>query len=568
MNLSTGRLRALWRWLIKPSTRLQETNRQRQSQLLAGLLIIIGPVGLVVALFGLSNPAARALIGEPDLLLALGLCLLAPALYVLNRLGYVQTAARLMVYVSALGLYVAAVPESSPLMDSSLLRLLIPLLTGALFFSISEQIGLAAIILLAVLAYPLLVPRVTLPAILSGPFVFLLTTSALIVLDMTRARTAEAAPAVVSNQVDMSEPKRDEADAHNILHLLQSVLAHVPVIVWSADRNGVVTLAEGLALRRLGVEPHELIGQSLFEIAPPELDFGIDVQRALLGEAHTAFHQYRGVSYQTHFHPIYDAAGTVDGLVMVTVDISERTHAEQHQLDLALERERIDLLQRFMGDVSHDFKTPLTSIKLSLYLLDKVQVEADRQRHLNVIARQTDRLEKFINDLFNMSRLDQAITGEFDVGPVNINTLLGDVLMAHEPLIAERRHQTRFEPDPSLPETFGDRFQLERVFTNLLVNAINYTPDGGHITLRTEYRNPDVIIEVQDDGPGIPPEEHERIFMRFYRGDQARGSDTGGLGVGLSIARKIVEAHGGRIELDSAPGAGSTFRVTLPMLRT
>src|SRR5690606_2057755 len=108
---------------------------------------------------------------------------------------------------------------------------------------------------------------------------------------MTRVRTAEAAPAVVSHQVNMSEPMRDESDARNILHLLQSVLAHVPIIVWSADRNGVVTLAEGLALRRLGVEPHELIGQSLFEIVPPELDFGIDVQRALLGEAHTAFHQ-------------------------------------------------------------------------------------------------------------------------------------------------------------------------------------------------------------------------------------------------------------------------------------
>src|SRR5690606_22125600 len=164
MNLSTGRLRALWRWLIKPSPRLQQADRQRQSQLLAGLLIIIGPAGLAVALFGLSNPAARALIGEPDLLLALGLGLLAPVLYVLNRLGYVQTAARLLICVSALGLYVAAVPESSPLMDSSLLRLVIPLLTGALFLSLSEQIGLAGIILLAVLAYPLLVPRVTLPA--------------------------------------------------------------------------------------------------------------------------------------------------------------------------------------------------------------------------------------------------------------------------------------------------------------------------------------------------------------------------------------------------------------------
>jgi PAS domain S-box-containing protein len=368
--------------------------------------------------------------------------------------------------------------------------------------------------------------------------------------------------------VDITDRMREEEARQRIQHLLQTVIANVPMVVWSVDRSGTILLAEGVGLSQMGLTAEDVAGKSVFNIFPQEPALLTDLQRALSGEALTSFSEINHVNYQTHYRPVFDAFGKVDGLVMVSIDISERMQAERHQLDLALERERINLLQRFMGDVSHDFKTPLTSIKLSVYLLSRVQEEDKRQRHIQVIDMQTTRLEKLVTDLFTMSRLDQSITGEFDFGEVNLNALLADMLLAHEPLIQQRQHQTTLEPGENLGVVYGDAFQMERALTNILINAINYTPEGGHITLRTRQAQNELIVEIQDNGKGIPVEEHERIFNRFYRIDPARGSGQGGMGMGLAIARKIIEAHGGRIELESEPGKGSTFRVLLPVLKT
>lgn len=350
-------------------------------------------------------------------------------------------------------------------------------------------------------------------------------------------------------------------------NLLQTTIASVPIALWALDRYGTITLAEGQGLDAMGLDANDLIGKSIFHVYPPEPRLLTEIQRALNGEALTTFSSINGVNFQTHFRPVLDSIGQVEGLVMVSIDINERAQDERQQLELALERERIDMLQRFMGDVSHDFKTPLTSLKLSLHLLGKIKDEARRQRHLQVIELQTNRLEKLVTDLFTMSRLDQTITGEFNFALLDVNVLLLETITAHEPLVQDKQHTLEFAPGDNMPAMFGDSFQLDRVFTNLLLNAVNYTQEGGLIQVRTRHTISDLIVEFQDNGIGISPEDHERIFDRFYRGDPARNTDKGGMGVGLAIARKIVEAHGGYIQLESAPGAGSTFRVILPVMK-
>lgn len=367
-------------------------------------------------------------------------------------------------------------------------------------------------------------------------------------------------------QIDITERIQEEAARHKIQHMLQTLVANVPMVILGVDRSGVITFTEGTVLREMGERSNHLVGSSIYEITADRPSFRAGLERALAGETVTNFGERDGRHFQNHFHPVFNSSGEIDTVVAIAIDITERVRSERHQLDLALERERIDMLQRFMGDVSHDFKTPLTSIKLSLHLLGKIQTDADRQRHLEVIAYQANRLEKFMSDLFHMSRFDQSITGEFDFGPVDINALLRAVLAAHEYIIQQHGHTVRIDTQAEIPATFGDPFELDRVFTNLLVNAVNYTPDGGQITLRTRCVDGNVIVEVQDTGIGIPPDEQERIFARFYRSDPARSAERGGMGVGLSIARKIVEAHGGRIEVESTPGEGSTFRVILPVL--
>jgi signal transduction histidine kinase len=326
-------------------------------------------------------------------------------------------------------------------------------------------------------------------------------------------------------------------------------------------------MSEGMGLKRLGQEANASAGVSAFSLYRDEPKMLYNIHRALNGESFTDFTESsQGIQFQTHFHSIYDPQGQFDGVVAVTIDLSERMHLEQNRLDLALERERINLLQRFMGDVSHDFKTPLTSIMLSVHLLSKASRQEDRQRHLEVIAMQTDRLEKFMTDLFNMSRFDKGATNEFNFGRVHVNDLVKDVIASHQPLLQEKSHALRWEPDEMVTIVLGDQFQLDRVVTNLLVNAIHYTPRGGQIVLRSRQEDRWAVIEVQDNGLGIAPEDHERIFHRFYRGDPARSSDQGGMGVGLAIARKIIEAHGGKITVESMPNQGSTFRVFIPML--
>ena len=235
--------------------------------------------------------------------------------------------------------------------------------------------------------------------------------------------------------------------------------------------------------------------------------------------------------------------------------------AEQRELELAVERERIELLQRFMGDVSHDFKTPLTAIKLGLYLLKRAQTESDRERHMESIEKQVNRLEQLMADLFSMSRLDKSATNEFRFGRIQVNALVADMVSAHAAFIDQKQQHIHFE-EGEIFLFMGDRVQIERAFSNLLMNAITYTPEGGRIIVRTYLRNRQLHVEFEDNGIGIDPDEQTRIFERFYRSDRARSSATGGMGLGLAIASKIIEAHGGTIHVESEPGKGSLFRVS------
>ncbi len=234
---------------------------------------------------------------------------------------------------------------------------------------------------------------------------------------------------------------------------------------------------------------------------------------------------------------------------------------EHREVQLAIEHERIEMLQRFMGDVSHDFKTPLTAIKLGLYLLRRAQTEADRDRHMASIEKQTERLETLISDLFSMSRLDKSATNEFGFGRIQINSLIANIISAHSAFIEDKHHTLNFEAGELLL-FFGDSVQLDRAFSNLLMNAITYTPEGGQITIRTYLKDRQVVVEFEDNGIGIQPDEHALIFERFYRSDRARSTTTGGMGLGLAITSKIVEAHGGLIHVESEPGKGSLFRVS------
>jgi PAS domain S-box-containing protein len=253
--------------------------------------------------------------------------------------------------------------------------------------------------------------------------------------------------------------------------------------------------------------------------------------------------------------------------VAVFRNITERKKAEQQQHTLAGQKEGLAMLQQFISSASHDLRTPLTNLKASIYLLKRLGDNPDkREYHLSVLEKQTERLEKLLSDFLMMSQIDATTTGEFQFGTVHVDSIMADVFERSRDLLDDRSHSLTYEPGDNLPQILVDRGKITLALANILVNACNYTPDGGHIIVRTFLHNQHIAIAVQDDGIGIKPDDLPLIFDSFYRADQARSTDTGGSGLGLSIAKRIIERHQGKIEVTSTDGEGSTFTVLLRVL--
>jgi signal transduction histidine kinase len=222
---------------------------------------------------------------------------------------------------------------------------------------------------------------------------------------------------------------------------------------------------------------------------------------------------------------------------------------------------------QFVADVSHELRTPLTNIGLYLELLE-LSEDARRSEYMATLRRETERLGRLIEQLLAMSHLD---TGQVQLRPqpTNLNSLLQVLIGDRSRMIARRGLRLELHPEPDLPDVQADPQYIMQVLTNLLSNATNYTPKGGRISLETATQELEgelwVTFTVRDTGPGIPPDEVEHIFDRFYRGSHARTSGVSGTGLGLPISKEIVERHGGRISLETQPGQGATFTVWLPL---
>jgi two-component system phosphate regulon sensor histidine kinase PhoR len=225
-----------------------------------------------------------------------------------------------------------------------------------------------------------------------------------------------------------------------------------------------------------------------------------------------------------------------------------------------LERVRRD----FVANVSHEFKTPLTAIQgfAETLLGGALDDKANRKRFVEIIREQAQRLTRLTDDLLKLSRIE---AGRLDLEsrPLSVAALVnGCVESARLKAESKGLHITVELPE-DIPSIRGDAAQLGEVLQNLVDNALQYTPPGGHIDVSAYSNGHEVIFTVADTGIGIPESDLERIFERFYRVDAARSREAGGTGLGLSIARHIVDAHGGRIWVESAVGQGSRFRFSI-----
>ncbi|MCB8985254.1 MAG: GAF domain-containing protein [Ardenticatenaceae bacterium] len=240
--------------------------------------------------------------------------------------------------------------------------------------------------------------------------------------------------------------------------------------------------------------------------------------------------------------------------------VAERTYelAEANKRLTELDR----LKSKFISDVSHELRTPITNMNVYLDLMEKGKAEK-RERYLQILRQETARLTQLIENIFDESHQTSHLH-QTQYTLVDLNHIVGEVSASHHSQIEARNLKLVCTLDPELPAVFGEPSQLARVLTNLLNNAINYTPSGS-IHIRTFRSEDSIHLQVEDTGVGIDPEDLPHLFDRFYRGRNASQSTIPGTGLGLGVVQEIVGLHHGEISAQSGAAGGALFDVRLPV---
>jgi signal transduction histidine kinase len=246
-------------------------------------------------------------------------------------------------------------------------------------------------------------------------------------------------------------------------------------------------------------------------------------------------------------------------------DITERKQSEAQAAELAAKEKVVAALRTLLDYLSHDLRTPLSVINANLFLVRRKLNDVPAvQTYVNVLEQQTARLAQMIDDVVTVSSLDNEVE-TFEFTYVDLNQLVSDVLKGQERSFKAKNLTLHRQLAAVLPPLRGDRIWLSKLIKNLILNAIQYTWEGGTITVITAGQPNGVIFTVTDTGSGIDPDDLPHVFEHFYRGDKTRPMNSGGSGLGLTIVKKVVEAHKGTIDVESVVGQGSTFRIHLPL---
>lgn len=340
------------------------------------------------------------------------------------------------------------------------------------------------------------------------------------------------------------------------------------VLVTGSDNR--ITLFNGSAERILGLESKNVTGKSLDQFSGLFGKAAGEWLNTIRSWSHNPENYRSGVTYAeqitlendhvvaVHLAPVIWRSELL-GTVSIFRDITHEVQVDR-------------LKSEFVANVSHELRTPMTSIKgyVDVILMGAAGAVNDQQRHfLSIVKSNTERLGVLVNDLLDVSRLDAGrVTLSFQ--PLELQKLAQDVVADGQRRASEENKtmSIRLDAPANLPRISGDIERVRQIIGNLVSNAYNYTPDGGHILVRIDPQGQDLCLTVQDDGIGILPENQDRIFERFYRGEDTLVLATAGTGLGLSISKTLVEMHHGRIWFTSSgvPGEGSTFSVAFPIL--
>ena len=362
----------------------------------------------------------------------------------------------------------------------------------------------------------------------------------------------------ISERIQLEEALKAERDR------LDAMLTHVGDAVMVTDQEALIQFVNPAWERLNGYRAAEVLGKTpAFMRTGKQSD---DFYKSMLNTIQAGDTFKAEVVNMRKDGSTYEAALTITPVVAPDNSILNYVSV-YHDISALKELDR--LKSQFVSDVSHELRTPLTNIRLYLDLLERVRDKQKVARYLETLSRESDRLANLIDDLLSLSRLDVGASPLY-ARPVDINGLLSALVQDRASLAAERKLKLELQISDDTPSILGDERLLGQVFTNLLTNAMNYTPEGGRIILRSrvhhEGQSAWVIAEVEDTGLGIAPSEQTEIFKRFFRGTASQETGAPGTGLGLAICHEIAERHGGHIHVYSAgQGQGSCFAVWLPV---
>jgi PAS domain S-box-containing protein len=335
----------------------------------------------------------------------------------------------------------------------------------------------------------------------------------------------------------------------------------------SKTLDGSITSWNPGAARLFGYTAQEIIGKPITTIVPPELhaEEAEVLARLRRGERVDHFETVRvtkdgrRIDVSLTVSPIRDEHGEIIGASKIARDISERKRAER-QL-----READNRKDEFLATVAHELRNPLAPLRNSVELLLRLEPEGrELQTACEIIDRQVHQMTHLVDDLLDLSRIR---TGRIDLltERLDLGSLLRALERSSRPMFeAMEQHFTVSLPSDAV-YVRGDRARLVQVFSNILTNANKYTPAGGHIRVELEHSNEQAVVRVRDTGIGIPAEMQDEVFQLFAQVDRSSQRTRGGLGIGLALAKRLVELHDGNIEAHSAgEGLGSEFVVRLP----
>ncbi|MBI3812578.1 MAG: phosphate regulon sensor histidine kinase PhoR [Nitrospirae bacterium] len=333
---------------------------------------------------------------------------------------------------------------------------------------------------------------------------------------------------------------------------LRTVLSSMVEGVLVLDRDSKILLLNSAIERMFQLEGPAAVGRPLIEVFRHHPLHRL-LQKVLESEADQSDEMVIFMPEERTFTVQASVAQTgAVAVVMVFHDVTDLKRLERIRKD-------------FVANVSHELRTPLTSIKGYIEaLLDGAKDDPKKcAEFLGIIQKHADQLDALLSDLLQLSTIESG-QYQWRRGPVSIGDLIGKAVHLLRPLAEKKGQAISVAPAEGVGPVIGDADKLTEVLINLIDNAIKYTPDGGRITVEVRPGESAVEIAISDTGIGISSKEIPRIFERFYRIDRARSRELGGTGLGLAIVKHIVEAHGGKVRVESRIGKGSRFVVSLP----